>query len=239
MGATRNYGRVALFAAAAWTAGCSSGPDLGAIDLSPDQRHAVARQTPAATGPVRLPEERPFNVHLKNSSQNPGFVGHARGESDANGGGDAHAQAHADHGGSAAAEFTLGHRFEHAADVVHTGRIDVVFDLEQTVQASSPPEQKTAAVADLQLLVIDAHRREVAKIPLVQTTSDEVITQGNTHIRRRITLRLEPHLSYSVVLFAQVTAATGGNQQARAELRVRGLNLQISVLPAQTQPAGS
>lgn len=215
------------------TTGCAGGGGSAIIQVPADQRHNLTGDSSTL---VRLPEERPFNIHLKNSSQNPGPSGSARGRSDATPEGIAHAGAEASEGGQAAAEFTLGHRVNHQADVPHQVTIEAEFLLEQTLQASEPPAPGTRGSATLQLIVQNEKRQQVALLPLFQTDSDNARASGSSSEKRSLVVRFEPQMSYDVYLFGRVNAATAEDQAATAELKVTDLKLRFQVSPADPKP---
>lgn len=211
-------------------AGCQGGGGPAMIQVPAEQRHDL---TEASTTEVKLPEERSFNIHLKNSSQNPGSSGTAQGHSDATPEGSAQARAEASKGGQATAEFTLGHRVNHQAEMPHRVTIQVEFQLEQTTQADSPPAAATRADATLQLVVQNDKRQQVARMPLVQANSDNARASGSSHEKRSIVVQFEPQMSYDVYLYGKVNASGAEGQESIAELKLSDLKLRFQVSPAE------
>jgi hypothetical protein len=213
--------------------GGGSGPAM--IQVPAEQRHDLPG---ASESVVKLPEERAFNIHLKNSSQNPGPSGAAQGLSDATPKGQAQAHAEASKGGQATAEFTLGHRVNHQADAPHQVTIEVEFQLDQTIAASEPPAAGTKGSAALQLVVQNEKRQQIALMPLIQADSDNARASGSTHEKHSIVVRFEPAMSYDVYLHGRVSAASSEDQEATAELKLSAFKLRFQVGPVEeSRPA--
>ncbi len=203
--------------------GCQGGGGRASIRVPTEQQHDFSGDT------VRLPEERAFNIHLKQSSQNPGPEGEARGASDATSDGTAYARAEAVRGGESSAEFTLGHRVNHQSDRAHEVAILVEYTLEQSVSADDPPEAGTRAEAVLQLIVQDQKRRQVAQMPLVTLNSDDARESGSSAEKRHLKLTFEPATSYDVYLFGKIDATSSKSQEAAGELKISNLKLRFEV----------
>ena len=217
--------------------GCGGGVDFGGnIRVPVEQRHVIAAGQPVGR-PLSLPTDRPFNIHDKNSSQDRGSDGQARGESDADAQGQALALAEAGNGGSAVAQFRIGHRLDNQSGQTQAVAIQVQFDLTESIEASGLPKPETLAKADLHLLVLDSRNRTVAKLILVQTTSDAAVSQSSHPEHCTLTTKFEPNNSYDVVLFGRVEAGTAPGQEAAARIAVAKLKMDLTFSVAQTQPA--
>ncbi len=230
--------RVCCWALVATLAGCG-GPDLGPVARVPvAERHILTAGSPAGVA-LSLPGDRAFVIHIKQSTQNLGSSGQARGESDSTAQGRAFAAAQAENGGSATADFKLGHRIDNASAVtqVMTARID--FALEQTLDASEVPAPATLAKADLKLLVVDSHQRVVSSTVLVQATTDDSVGSASIPQQRHLLARLEPGESYDVVLYGKVDATAADQQKSSTRLDVDGLKMSFTFSPATTRPAGT
>lgn len=227
-----------LMVAIGWGAsGCGSG-DIGAdVQVSPDEMAGPLGGVAGKT--LALPGERPFNIHLKSSSQNPGERGRARGDSDARTDGEAFCLAESSNGGSATAEFRLGHRIITAGGSPSRVAIQLEFDLRQSLQVSAPPTPKTLAGVSLQVLVLDAHRRVLARPPLILTTSDEGVESAAETHHRNIAITLDPNQTCDIMLYGKVDAAAAEGQDATARLDLRGLKMVLDVQPVTSQPAGT
>jgi len=218
-------------------AGCG-GPDFGGdVSISADQRH-VLKSDAARTETVvlKLPEQRPLNIHVKKSSQNPGVKGQAQGYSDADATGKASCTAEASQGGSASAEFNIGHRVENNTGSIQDVSIDMTYDLKQVIQATPEPAAETLASTALYLVVMDSMKRKVAEMNVLQVTSDQAISNTSTKDRRNLTVQFEPRLSYDVMLFGKVDATTSPKQEAKAQIEIKNLKLQLTFSPAKMQP---
>jgi len=221
---------------AALLPGCGGMDFGGEIRVPVSQRHIL--KADQLTGrPINLPADRSFNIHVKKSSQDPGPAGEARGESDATADGRASCLAKAENGGSASAEFNIGHRIENLSSSPQCVVVELHFDLRQSISASPLPAPKTLAAGNVQLLVMDAGKRNLVKIAVVQVTSDEAAGTARTRDQRNIPVRFEPGQSYDIMLFGRVEAAAEADQEAVARLDLEGLRMHLTFSPADTQPA--
>jgi len=205
--------------------GCGGGIDFGGDVRVPAEQQHVIKAEQHTNAPLSLPADHRFNIHIKRSSQDLAAEGQARGESNATADGQAYASASAANGGSATAMFQIGHRLDNESGQVQSVAIEVQFDLVQEIKASQQPEPHTIAKADLHLVILDTHRRTVAKTTLIQATSDDAISSATGSQRRTVTATFEPNQSYDVVLFAQVEAATDSGQEAVAQIDVKNLQM--------------
>ena len=218
--------------------GCG-GAEFGQDPRVPvSERHILAAGSPAGAS-LSLPTDRPFNIHVKQSSQDQGPAGKATSEADATTDGKAFARANASQGGSAKAEFKIGHRIDNTTATTQTLSADISFNLRQEITATDVPAPATVAKADLVLVVIDSHRRAVSKTIVVQGTSDDASGQASIPQQRHLTVRLEPGESYDVVLFGTVDAAASESQQSAAKLEIDSLKMALSFAPTATQPAAT
>ncbi|HOA74676.1 MAG TPA: hypothetical protein PL151_05995 [Phycisphaerae bacterium] len=238
MGHLRRFLAGGLVGAVALVAGCS-GPQFGPDARVPvSRRYVIADGSPAGQS-LKLPGSSGFNIHIKQSRQDPGAAGEARSTADATAQGEAFAQATVSKGASAQAEFKLGHRIDNHAGGAQMMAARIAFDLEQTVDASDPPDPATLAKADLHLLVIDSHKRVVSKTVVVQANSDESRGSASLPQRRDLTVRLEPGESYDVVLYARVEASAGEGQTAEVRLQVSRLEMELTFSPAAEPPSAT
>jgi hypothetical protein len=213
--------------------GCS-GPDIPELRVPVEQRHALRGPSEA---PLNLPEDRPFAIHVKKGSQEPGPDGKAEGISDATPAGEGMCAAKASNGGMAGAEFTLGHRIDNQGGVAQTVTLQVEFDLKTQVTASSQPAPLTSSAANLDLLVIDGGRQVVARVPMLQGASDAGAAEGASHEQRNLRLRFDAGHSYDVVLAGKAMAKSAVGQEAQARLNTGNLKMRLTFAPAATQPA--
>lgn len=218
--------------------GCGGMDFGGEIRVPADQRHVLAADS-ASSDQILLPGDRTFNIHLKNSSQNPDAEGQARGDSDATAEGNAMCVAEADNGGSAMAEFKLGHRIDHQSKKQQVVTIQTEFELEQSIDASPLPAAETLASMNLMLVILDSKSRSVASLNITQTTSDSALSSTKATSRPSIRVVFEPDQSYNIVLFGKVDASSAQSQKASARLSVRNLKMRLTFAPAvtETKPA--
>ncbi|MHC4672070.1 MAG: hypothetical protein ACYTBZ_06245, partial [Planctomycetota bacterium] len=169
------------------------------------------------------------------SSQNPGSDGKARGDSKATSAGQASALADVSNGGSASAQFNIGHRIDNHTDSPQSVAVEITYQLAQTIEATKLPNPETKAATNLYLVIKDSKKNIVARTTLVQTTSDEAVAVGNTKDQRNLTLQFEPGLSYDIMLYGKVDAASSQNQKASAKLDIKNLNIKFIFTPAPKQ----
>jgi hypothetical protein len=213
--------------------GCS-GPEFGEIRVPTAQQYTLAEGKTDV--PLTLPVDQAFAIHLKKSSQNPGAEGRAQGDSAAAPTGQSFCLAEGANGGTATAEFNIGHRIDNPGPA-ESAQIQVNFSLKQSLSATKQPTTETIASANLLLVVLDARRKVLAKIPILQTSSDQAAGEGVVDEQRGLTVTLEAKQSYDVILFGQVQANSSAKQEARARIELEKLTMQFRFSPATTQPA--
>ena len=213
--------------------GCS-GPDVPELRVPTERQHALRS---LAERPLSLPEDQPFAIHVKKSAQEPGPDGTAEGGSDATPQGAGLCSARAANGGAASAEFTLGHRIDNQGDAAQSVALQVDFDLKTRVAVSSQPAPVTGSAASLDLLVADGRHRIVARIPVLQGTSETGSADGLAHEQRNLRLRFEGRQSYDVMLVGKANAKAAPGQDAEARLEAGGLKMRLTFTPAASQPA--
>ncbi len=220
--------------------GCGGTEFGGDVRVPGPERYVLAAGT-AAGEPLALPGDRGFNIHVKQSSQNPGARGTARGESDATGEGKAFCRTEATGGGAATAEFKLGHRIDNRSDRSQLAAITVEFRLNEAIEICDEPKGHTLAKAELLLVVLDARKRAVSTTTIVQTDSDQAVGKTEGPQQRLISARLEPAESYDVMLFGRVEAVTEAEapteQKASARIEIDQARMNLSFAALATQPA--
>ncbi len=233
--------RITIALAAAFItalAGCSD-TTVGPVPRVPlAERHVLTAGSPAGTA-LSLPGDHGFNIHIKQSTQNQGPAGQARGISDATPAGTASALAEAANGGSANAEFKIGHRIDNNSGATQFMKVKIAFNLNSSLDASDLPAPATLAKADLVLMVVDSTKRIVSKTTIIQGNSDESTGEASTPQQRSLSVRLEPNESYDVVLYGTVQATSADNQNAAAKLNLDKLTMKFEFAPAATQPAAA
>lgn len=223
----------ALFAS---LCGCGDA-DLAELRVPAEQNHVIAASAPAAA-PLSLPEDRPFAIHTKQSSQNPGAAGQAESQADATPAGAALCTAQAANGGSATANFVIGQRIDNRSPHAQKATIEVEFDVADELAADKTPAPQTVASAELTLVVLDGKRRSLARMPILQSTSDTAAGAVRSHDQRRIAVSFDPDQSYDVVLHGKVEASSSTDQSSQARIELKQLRMRLSFSPsAATLPA--
>ncbi|MBN1491705.1 MAG: hypothetical protein JXA69_17460 [Phycisphaerae bacterium] len=221
--------------------GCS-GMDFGPPTRVPvDQRQAV--DASAVGSSVSLPKDRAFNVHFKQSNQNPGSDGTARGSADADGAGTAACATEASNGGSAAGEFQIGHAMDSRAEVPVRAAVKLTFKLAQELDAS-PRSGSGMATLALTAFVRDSEGRIFPKFAVEALTSDEAAGRGSRSETREFAFTMEPGKSYQILLAGQVNVTTEADTRAMAQLEIEDLEMAIDFASvpeeeAQPQPASA
>ncbi|HSW47171.1 MAG TPA: hypothetical protein VLM89_16530 [Phycisphaerae bacterium] len=211
--------------------GCGGGGYGGEIRVPVEQRHALTAgsQTPDQ---IRLPGDRLFNIHLKNSNRDAGPQGTALGDSDATPDGQAFCAVSAGGEGVANAEFTIGHRVDNESDRRLAATIQVEFELQQELQAPGVPAAKTLATANLTLTILDGRKHTLATVPVLAITSDQAVGSAQSTCRHNLSALLEPQQSYSVILQGNTHTETTAGQEASGRLQVRNLHMRLTFAPA-------
>ena len=184
---------------------------------------------------VSLPGDQPFNIHIKQSCQNPGADGRAEGKSDTNATGQALCSAEVAEGGSAAGEFTIGHRIANQTDSPQDLAIEIDFQWLQSLHTSTDPKPDTLACSNLEILVLDAKGKTLATIPVLTTDSDQARASAELRDHRKFSVSLEPQIHYDIILAGKVEAKSATGQQASALLEVKNLKIDLSFTPTQKE----
>lgn len=216
--------------------GCGNG-DFGQDARVPvSERHILSAGTPAGAS-LRLPEDRGYNIHVKQNSENKGAFGQATSRSDATPQGTALASVEVGNGATAKAEFKIGHRIDNSSPDIQNLTAEISFDLRQVVSASEVPAPATLSEAHLVLLVVDSHKRTVSKTTLVDATSDHAAGKASMPQTRHITARLEAGESYDIALYGTVEASSDQQQCSAANLELKDLKMFLTFAPAPPQAA--
>lgn len=219
--------------------GCQSSQSSIQIRVPLDRQYVVNEQ---ADRPIKvsLPGDQPFNIHIKQSSQNRGADGRAESKSDADAAGQAFGFAEVNNGGSAAAEFTIGHRIANQTENPQDLAIELDFRWIQSLYTSADPKADTLALAELAVLVLDARGKTLATIQVLKTDSDQARASADLHDHRKISVSLEAQMRYDIVLTGRVEAKSAAGQEARARLEVKnlGINLSFTSAPKETTRTG-
>jgi len=216
---------------------CSCGQtDFGGdIRVPTDRQHVLTAETSSRSA-VRLPDDQLFNIHIKRSSQTPGADGQARGASDATGAGESHCLAEAVNGGSATADFKIGHQVRNDSGLAQRVDIDTTFEWAQLIEASTGAGADTRGSATLLLMVLDSKKKTVAQMKVVEATSDQALARVSSKDQRSLVVQIEPRRSYDIILVGQVDVAAAPDQEIRARLDVKGLQMSLTFAPGSARP---
>ncbi len=229
----RCAGRVVMTATIclAFTSGCEGGGQGMSVRLSAAERPDV--DAAVATGSLRVPEEKPFNIVSFKSGQE-GLS--ARGESLPAGNHGASCTAQVNGTGSAWSEFQLGYCFDNA-----TGRpLQAVLKLSVTVSENA---EKTlgsgdAAAASGQNSLTFLVRDTAGLVVRQETLASSDLSKGarDTSNRHEMVFDLlcEPDRGYYILLAGRAAAdAKGDGSGANARLEVKDVALHLEHRPAQ------
>jgi hypothetical protein len=190
-----------------------------------------------ARGAVSLPADRAFNIHLGESQQNPGSEGTATSRSRADRAGEAYCTATSTNGGSASSSFHLGHRVINRTDSPQDVELELSYALEQTVKATPDATARTIGTLNLDLVVQDSGKRQLANVPVIQATSDQAISSAESRDHRTLSIQMEPGRWYDIMLVARAEAQADDGQEATAKLKLSDVQLVLSFSSAVTRPA--
>lgn len=215
--------------------GCEGTGDSLRIRV-PAEYWTAVNETPSSPLSLNFPADAPFNIHIKNSKQNPGPAGKAQGRSDADGQGQAWAEVEVENGGSAEAEFIIGHRINVQADQSLAAVIDVTYDLAQTIQAPAEPKGETTLSTELFLTVQDERKKQLVRVPLQQSPDGLSAVETHSNDQRRLRLTLETDTRYDIIISCTIEASADQGQQCRTRVAISQLNVQISAEQSAGQP---
>jgi len=231
---------VVIAACAVGLAGCSGDMDLGSSIRVPAEKRQVVEGS-AIGQTVNLPKDRPFNIHVKESSQNPGSQGTAQGAADANGWGEASGSAVAGDGGTAAGRFSIGQAIEYRGSSPMQASVKVAFDVHTELNAE-PPESAAVGQVSLTAFVRDSMGKVHPRIALDSLSSDSAPGKATRSESREFSFVMEPERNYEVVFQGAVTATTEMGTKAAAKVAIGALRMHItfSATPPTTgtAPAG-
>jgi len=240
LGSPERIERVMLLFAglAVGLAGCGAGMDFApSVRVPPEQRQVITESFVGKE--VVLPKAQPFNIHVKQSAQNPGANGTAQGVADANGWGEASCSTSAGDGGSATGEFRIGQAIDYRSDVPVTVAVRVSFKLVHELTAE-PVAPGNLAQLSLTVAVRDSTGRVNRKIPMESLSSDDSPGKATRSDVREFTFVMAPDTSYQITLDGNASAASERGGRAGANLVVNNLQMamQFSAGPApRTAPA--
>ncbi len=219
--------------------GCQGNQSSLQIRVPADRQYVLGENSERPIK-VSLPGDQPFNIHTKQSSQNPGADGRAEGRSDADAAGRALGSAEVDNGGFASADFTVGHRIANQTEDHQDLAIDLDFQWTQSLHTSADPKADTLARAELAILVLNAKGKTLATIQVLKTDSDQARASAELHDHRKFSVSLEPQMRYDIVLTGRVEAKSAAGQEAKARLEVKniGINLSFTSVPKETTRTG-
>jgi len=207
-----------------------------AVRVPAERRQNVAE---SAGKQYNLPMDCPFNIHVKQSSQNPGANGTARGAADAVASGSAAATAEASAGGSATGNFQIGQAIDYAGTVPVAVNVDLRFQLEHELSAL-PAVNETSATLSLVAYVRDSVGHVYPKIDLGALSSDDAPGKGSRADQRTFQFVMHPGLGYQVVLHGIASTATAANGQATAKIKLDQIKMNLTLAePPATQPAAA
>lgn len=217
--------------------GCGNGADLaGGVQVPPQQQFVLGPEA-AQQAELELPGTAGFNIHVKQSSQNPAAQGQAKGNSDATSQGRAFAVVEGCEGGSASASFKIGQQIDNATGQFQAVSIELEYTQKVSVEAAVPPAPKTQATASLSLVILDSRKRVVLQLPLVQSDSDQAAGGVLSKEQRHTTARFEPNLTYSIMLVGSADVTTADTQKALARLEIEDLKMKLAFRATDSQPA--
>lgn len=213
---------------------CGCGGGFGSstvVQVPAEQRQILDASAFGKT--ILLPKQQPLNIHLKQSSQNPGPGGKARGAAEANGWGDASCSAVVGDGGAAAGEFHIGQAMDYAGDVPSKANVKVSLKLLYEL-AAEPVAPANTAQLGITVLVRDSSGHVSAKVVLANLSSDDAPGKAVVTDSREVSLTMYPHESYQVVVVGVVNAASGLQGAATARVELKNLEIALSLAPVPT-----
>lgn len=234
-----------LLAVTLFAAGCGGAGDAAPLVRVPAERRQMVDPS-AVGGRISIPADRPFNIHVRQSSQNPGSEGTAEGRSEASESGVASASAIAGNGGQASAEFQIGQAIDWNGEQPVTATVKISFRLEHELACT-----KSGGAADVAGPAPDANFRLLAYVrddagrihptmDVATLSADDAPGRGNRTDVREFEFVMQPRARYQIALHGTAAAAAARAGTAQAVLKVGDLKMEIAFSeppPAATAPA--
>lgn len=222
---TRLYG-AALTAIALAAGGCGGQTLARRFDLPRDSRVSLAAADSSETI-LHFPEDKPFNITDKTSTQSPGMTGSAKGASQATPDGTAFCRVEAAQGGEASAEFHLGQCLNNPTDRPRIATATFLCEYDIRAEQTGGDQSPTAGQVALEIYVNQENGRVLRRVPIENSVEDAEPAGGSGRIVKEFQVRLEPDTSYYFVLAGKVSARTDQAGSARLEVEVKRLELTV------------
>jgi hypothetical protein len=224
-------------------AGCGGGTG-SYVAVSPERYQPIHAQMDAAQA-VQFPGQGGFEIHDKNSQQDPGQNGTATSAADAKPEGTASCDAMAAKGGSSSSVFSLGAALRNTSEaplcVAVTCDIEYEYALQTTAGSGGSATNGKIAFA------IEAREQGTGKLlfqhPLASLSGYEDNVKRSDQQRLQFAATISPAANWQIVLQGRTDAQSSADGQAQAQLRVTRCQMTIKPLPApasqasQSQPA--
>lgn len=227
----------AIVAIILMSGGCGGGSWPRVVDVPPERVYEVSAGS--SSDRIVLPEETPFIVHDRESSQDPGQDGTARGESDAKPDGTASCRVTATAGGSASGDFLIGHVFHNRHAEPRAAVCTIRAEFTQRLSLSASADAMTTAEYTLEAFVRDSSERILRRYPLANSASALGPRSSTESALFEIAFELEPRTAYHVVIGGRATAKAQPGTEASAEIELKQLQMEVVITSANARASST
>lgn len=220
------------FVAVLTLAGCEGG--LGpSVAISPERYRPIHTQMEAAQA-VQFPGQGGFEIHDKNSQQNPGQNGTAASAADARSEGTASCEATAGKGGSSSGVFALGAALQNVSEAPLSAAVTCDIEYEYALQTTAG--SGGAATNGKIALVMEAREQGTGKLlfqhPLASLSGYEDNVKRSDQQRLQFVATVSPMARWQIVLQGRTDAQASADGQAQAQLRITRCQMIVRPMPA-------
>lgn len=221
----------AMAALACTTAGCG-GEGLARRFQVPEEKRVTLAAADSGDRTLRFPNDAPFNITDKTSTQSPGMNGSAESGADAKPDGKAACHVDAADGGAGSAEFHLGQCISNPGENARQAHVTVLCEYDIQAHYADGSDLPTIADYSLEVYINHADGLIVKRLPMESSAGGDVPASGSGRLIKELGLRLEPRKVYNVVLAGRVNAVTGEGGSAGLKIDVKRFELSIHTEPA-------
>lgn len=207
--------------------GCASALPGSELAKSP-AAWRISGPTPTT---LKLPAEKPFNIHLVEVTKAPGLDGTADADARADKQGTAMALAKVQGEGKASGSFRLGQALanptERQVDFDITATYTCAYAVSQTPAANFPDAQTT-----LRLYARQQRGRLLKALDLVTHSTENGAVERTSSDTVTFTVTLGPGADVDVFFYGEVTVSTPDTRAAEGQIELKDVQLTVATRPA-------
>lgn len=198
----------------------------------PEEKRVTLASADTSEQTLRFPNDAPFNITDKTSTQTPGMNGSAASSADATPDGKAGCQIDAANGGTGSAEFHLGQCISNLGETARQANVTVLCEYDVHAHHTDATDLPTIADYRLELYINHVDGLIVKRLPMESSAEADVPSAGSGRLVKELDLRLEPRKVYNIVLAGRVNAVTGEGGSAELNIDVKRFEISIHTEPA-------